>query len=345
MNTQNRNDDPNREQDANRDPLTGEPGSHPVGTGAGAIAGGAAAGAATGTVAGPVGTGIGAAAGAVAGGLAGKGAAEHFNPTEAGQLERFIDYTVIDRDNDKIGSVDAVWEDHTGQPAYLAVRTGWLGFGKAHVVPAQDAEVNEDKKRIRLPYTKEQVKNAPSFDSQEDITEDSDFTISSHFGTRRSWTEKPITQEPARTEAADMPRAAEAVEQPDANIKLREEALRVGKREVEYGGVRLRKIVRTEKVNQPVELAHEEIVIERVPASGSEKQPGQPIGNKSEEQEIYIPLRREEAVVEKTTRTREEVHVGKRREKEQETVHEELRHEDVEIEHEHEEEHGSMRDR
>jgi hypothetical protein len=41
---------------ANRDPLTGAPGSHPVGTGLGAIAGGAAAGAATGTVAGPIGT-------------------------------------------------------------------------------------------------------------------------------------------------------------------------------------------------------------------------------------------------------------------------------------------------
>ena len=41
---------------------------------------------------------------------------------------------------------------------------------------------------------------------------------------------------------------------------------KVGKREVEYGGVRLRKVVKTEVVNQPVELTREEIVIERVPA-------------------------------------------------------------------------------
>ena len=34
------------DRDANRDPLTGEPGSHPVGTGLGAAAGGMAAGAA-----------------------------------------------------------------------------------------------------------------------------------------------------------------------------------------------------------------------------------------------------------------------------------------------------------
>jgi hypothetical protein len=68
-------------KDANRDPITGAPGSHPVGTGLGAAAGGMAAGAAVGTVAGPVGTAVGAAVGAVVGGLAGKGIAEQIDPT------------------------------------------------------------------------------------------------------------------------------------------------------------------------------------------------------------------------------------------------------------------------
>ena len=66
---------------ANRDPLTGAPGAHPVGTAAGAVAGGIATGAAVGTVAGPIGTAIGAAVGAVVGGLAGKGIAEQIDPT------------------------------------------------------------------------------------------------------------------------------------------------------------------------------------------------------------------------------------------------------------------------
>lgn len=70
-----------RKRDANRDPITKAPGSHPVGTGLGAAAGGMAAGAATGTVAGPVGTVVGAAVGAVVGGLAGKGIAEKIDPT------------------------------------------------------------------------------------------------------------------------------------------------------------------------------------------------------------------------------------------------------------------------
>jgi uncharacterized protein (TIGR02284 family) len=64
----------------NLDPITGEPGAHPLGTGAGA-AGGAAAGAALGMVGGPVGAAVGGVVGAVVGGLAGKGAAEAVNPT------------------------------------------------------------------------------------------------------------------------------------------------------------------------------------------------------------------------------------------------------------------------
>ena len=68
------------ERDMNRDPITDEPGAHPVGTGIGA-AGGAVAGAAAGALGGPVGVAIGGVVGAVVGGLAGKAAAESVNPT------------------------------------------------------------------------------------------------------------------------------------------------------------------------------------------------------------------------------------------------------------------------
>jgi hypothetical protein len=67
--------------DANRDPITGEAGSHPVGTGVGS-AGGAAAGAAAGAaVGGPAGALVGGAIGAVAGGAAGHVAGEALDPT------------------------------------------------------------------------------------------------------------------------------------------------------------------------------------------------------------------------------------------------------------------------
>ena len=68
----------------NEDLITGEPGSHPVGTGVGA-AGGAVIGATVGTaIGGPIGTIIGAAIGVIAGGLAGKAIAEELDPTERG---------------------------------------------------------------------------------------------------------------------------------------------------------------------------------------------------------------------------------------------------------------------
>lgn len=97
--------------DKNRDPLTGEPGSHPVGTAAGAVAGAVAAGAAAGTLAaGPIGTAVGAALGAVAGGLAGKGIAE------------MIDPTVEDR----------YWKDNYSSRSYVPSGASFNDYGPAY---------------------------------------------------------------------------------------------------------------------------------------------------------------------------------------------------------------------
>ena len=73
--------------DLNLDPITDEPGSHPLGTGVGA-AGGAVAGAAIGAVAGPVGAAVGGVVGAIAGGLAGHAVGEQVNPTIGGEPEQ-----------------------------------------------------------------------------------------------------------------------------------------------------------------------------------------------------------------------------------------------------------------
>lgn len=72
-----------KEHDPNLDPISKEPGSHPVGTGIGAAMGGVAAGAAAGVVAGPAGAVVGGVAGAIAGGMGGKEAAEALDPTAA----------------------------------------------------------------------------------------------------------------------------------------------------------------------------------------------------------------------------------------------------------------------
>ena len=67
------------DKDLNRDPITGESGSHPVGTGVGAV-GGAVAGAAAGAIGGPAGMAAGGVVGAIVGGLAGRAAAEAIDP-------------------------------------------------------------------------------------------------------------------------------------------------------------------------------------------------------------------------------------------------------------------------
>ncbi len=68
-------------QDENRDPVTGEQGSHPVGAGLGAAGGGAAGVAIGAAVGGPVGAVVGAVVGGVVGAYGGKGVAEAINPT------------------------------------------------------------------------------------------------------------------------------------------------------------------------------------------------------------------------------------------------------------------------
>jgi hypothetical protein len=88
--------------DVNPDPLTGEPGAHPVGTGVGAATGGTVGAVIGGAVGGPLGAMVGAAVGGVAGGLAGKGISESVNPTEE----------------------DAFWRDHySTRPYYSSGRT------------------------------------------------------------------------------------------------------------------------------------------------------------------------------------------------------------------------------
>ena len=105
--------------DLNPDPITGAPGSHPVGTGVGA-AGAGAAGAAIGAIAGPVGAVAGAAIGAVVGGLAGKGVAEMIDPTaeEAYWRDTYMDMPYYD-------------ESYEYESDYLpAYQHGWQSRGK-----------------------------------------------------------------------------------------------------------------------------------------------------------------------------------------------------------------------
>jgi uncharacterized protein (TIGR02271 family) len=107
------------EHDANRDPISGEAGAHPVGTGVGAAGAGAAGTVIGGLLGGPVGAVVGAVVGSVVGGLAGKGVAENISPTEEDTYWR---HNYATRD---YVEPERTYEDY--QPAY---QTGYEGFAR-----------------------------------------------------------------------------------------------------------------------------------------------------------------------------------------------------------------------
>ena len=129
------------EEDVNRDPISGETGAHPVGTGAGALSGGIA-GAALGTLAGPAGALVGAVIGAITGGAVGREAAEAYNPTaeEIYWREYFVQEPYIARDKTY---------DYYG-PAY---QTGWEGRGRHQGRRFDDVEDD-----LRAAYERVKVK-------------------------------------------------------------------------------------------------------------------------------------------------------------------------------------------
>ena len=77
-----------KEANTNPDPVTHEPGSHPIGAGVGAAGGGLAGAAIGAAVGGPVGAAVGAVVGGVAGAYSGKSVAEAINPTQEDEYWR-----------------------------------------------------------------------------------------------------------------------------------------------------------------------------------------------------------------------------------------------------------------
>jgi uncharacterized protein (TIGR02271 family) len=113
----------------------------------------------------------------------------------------------------------------------------------------------------------------------------------------------------------------------DAPLQVVEEQLRVGKREVGRGSVRVRSYVTERPIEEQVELRQERVTIERRPVD-RELRAGDPA---FEERSIEVVERGEEAVVSKTARVVEEVAVGKEVERETETVRDTVRRQDVEV--------------
>lgn len=107
-----------------------------------------------------------------------------------------------------------------------------------------------------------------------------------------------------------------------------EEEVRIGKREVEAGEVRVGKHVETEHVNQPVTRARERVHIERRPVAPGEARGSQP---RFENDEIRVPVTEEEVIVEKRPVVKEELIISKDRVQETQNVEADVRKERFDV--------------
>jgi len=115
-------------------------------------------------------------------------------------------------------------------------------------------------------------------------------------------------------------------------IPLHEETVRVGTREVNAGSVRIRKVVKTETVNQPVQVRHETLVVDRLaPDAGAQGNQQASLSTPFQENEIVIQLRKEEPVVETQVVPTGRVVAQKRANTEQQNIQRQVRREDVEV--------------
>ncbi len=275
-----------KKRDRNRDPITGEPGSHPVGVGlgtaVGGVAGGAAlgaaastavAGAALGAAAGPVGAVLGVVAGGIVGALAGKSVAETVDPT----------------------GEDAYWRENYSSRPYAEKKAGYEAFRPAYQYgwasraryPSQRFEEVEGE----LESGWKKTKSGLGWDK-------------ARHAVRDAW--ERIDQR--ATPGTAPPAGPDTSTEGGQTVRLHEEELRTRKRPVKKGEVRVRKEVVTEHKTLEVPVSHEEVVIERRPLSGRENSP-----SAFREEEVRVPVRAEQVRVEKTPVVTEEVQVGKRK--------------------------------
>jgi uncharacterized protein (TIGR02271 family) len=116
----------------------------------------------------------------------------------------------------------------------------------------------------------------------------------------------------------------------EERIPIVEEELRVGKREVERGGARVRSYVTETPVSEQVNLREEHVSVERRPVEGQSGQSDLG-GDMFKDREISMTETAEEAVVDKEARVREELVVRKTAEERTETVEDNVRHTEVEV--------------
>lgn len=134
------------------------------------------------------------------------------------QIDQVLDWRgrqVVDREGDRIGTFDEIYlDERTNEPAWAAVKTGLFGL-RRRVVPISAAEADGD--HVRVPFTKDQVRSAPTIDSEGWVAERDQAAILRHYGlTGRQTPAGPDSPSPGTA----GPDAAEAGSPPERRLRL-----------------------------------------------------------------------------------------------------------------------------
>jgi uncharacterized protein (TIGR02271 family) len=229
--------------------------------------------------------------------------------------------TAVDADGSKVGKIDEVYLDrNSGDPEWVTVNTGLFGT-RTSFAPISGAERVDDE--IRLAYSKDQIKDAPSIDADGELSNEEERTLYDHYarGDYGDW-----DGETDRTEG----HAVSGSNTDDAMTRSEEE-LRVGTERREAGRGRLRKYVVTEEVTRTVPVQREELRVEREPITDADRDAALD-GPAISEQEHEVVLHEEKPVVSKQVVPKERVRLEKDTHTDDETVSDEVRKERIEAE-------------
>jgi uncharacterized protein (TIGR02271 family) len=243
--------------------------------------------------------------------------------------------TLVDRDGDRIGTIDAIYvDDQTGEPEWALVNTGLFGT-RSTFVPIAQASASGDQ--IQVPYEKQRVKDAPNMDPDGHLSEQEEQELWRHYGleyggygaagtTADTDTAQATTYEDRDTVGRDVSGPTT-----DDAMTRSEEELRVGTQARERGRARLRKYVVTEEQQVTVPVQREEVRVEREPITDANLDAATS-GPAISEEEHEVTLREEEPVVEKRAVPKERVRLDTETVTDEHQVAEEVRKERIEVE-------------
>jgi uncharacterized protein (TIGR02271 family) len=252
------------------------------------------------------------------------------NPTDLAVTE-WRGSTAVDTHGEKIGTIEEIYLDReTGKPEWLAVKTGMFG-SKVSFIPV--AETSTAGGEVRVPYDKQQVKDAPKAEADGDLSQEEEASLYRHYGLdyseARSDSGLPEGNGGQTDDRGPVGRDTSGPTTDDAMTRSEEE-LRVGKTSRESGRARLRKHVVTEQVEKTVPVQREEVRLEREPITDANVGDAT-AGPAISEEEHEVTLREEEVVVDKRAVPKERVRLDTETVTDERQVAEEVRKEQIEV--------------